>query len=299
MTSWVFVAIAAYLLLAINGIVDKFLLTKTVRQPVAYAFYVGLSGAVVLLLLPFGVGMLSVDHLVIALAAGASFIIALFFFYTAIQQTSISRVLPLEGGLVPVFTLLLAYLIVGTRLTGTQLLAFALLVVGAVLVSIKKEQGKLQSRAFQSALLASIFFALSFVLTKYIYDVSGTSFITGLFWTRIGLLLAALCLLLKTSWRHAITRAPKQAEQSNIVLFYGAQLVGGAAAILQNYAIAIGNVVIVNALQGTQFAFTLIFTTFLSYYYPRIIREKITAGILAQKIIAILLISVGLWFLHA
>jgi uncharacterized membrane protein len=59
--------------------------------------------------------------------------------YSAIQATSISRVLPIEGGFIPMFTLVLAYFVLGERLTEYQYIAFVFLVFGAVtILSISK-----------------------------------------------------------------------------------------------------------------------------------------------------------------
>src|SRR4051812_5935755 len=110
MTIWIIVAIIAYLLFAINGVADKFLLTKAVGDAGVYAFYVGISSLLVFALAPFGLTLVSWPLFFVALAAGGTFITALYFFYTAIKLTSVSRVLPIEGGLVPLFTLIFAYI---------------------------------------------------------------------------------------------------------------------------------------------------------------------------------------------
>ena len=59
--NWLFIAIIAHFLFALGFIIDKFLLSKTVLKPVAYAFYVGLLEIFVLLLIPFGFVVPSVE----------------------------------------------------------------------------------------------------------------------------------------------------------------------------------------------------------------------------------------------
>jgi hypothetical protein len=104
----------------------------------------------------------------------------------------------------------------------------------------------------------------------------------------------ALSFLLFKRARHGIFSTPHEAGTKNVVLFYSVRLLGAVAGFLQNYAIAIGSVIIVNALQGFQFAFLLILTSALSIYYPRILRENLSGPILALKIIAIFLITGGI-----
>src|SRR3989344_3482187 len=116
MNSWIIIAIIGYLFLAVKGVVDKFLLTKTIKAPLVYVFYTGIVMPLVLILAPFGLKSLSFFYVVMGLAAGMLFAAALFFFFSAIKQTSISRILPIEGGLVPLFTLGLAYIFLGESL---------------------------------------------------------------------------------------------------------------------------------------------------------------------------------------
>lgn len=292
---YIWIAIFAYFLYALNGIADKFLLTKAVKHPIAYAFYIGITGPLTFFLAPFGLKMVGPSDFLIALLGGGCFIIALYFFYAAIQQTSISRILPIEGGFVPVFTLLLAYVILGERLTIVQYLAFGFLVLGAILISLKKDASGWHPKALGNGILAAFLFALSLAITKLIFDK--TNFVSGLIWTRLGFFLVALSFLIPKKSRNHILRAPRQASTTNKFLYYGTRLTGGAAGLLQNYAISLGSVTIVNALQGSQYAILLILTTALSKYFPQILSERIRSSILAQKVMAIIFISVGLWLL--
>lgn len=289
---YIWLAFFAYFLYAVNGVADKFLLTRAVRHPAAYAFYIGITGVLTWFLAPFGLMKIGLLNLLIAVAGGGVFVIALYFFYAAIQKTSISRLLPIEGGLVPCFTLLLAYLILGERLSAAQLLAFAFLVSGAVLISLKKDAKGFRARALGSALLAAFLFALSLTLTKYIFDQ--TNFVSGLIWTRLGFVVVSLGLLIPGRTRLHILRAPRQVSTGNKYLYYGTRLTGGAAGLLQNYAIAAGSVVIVNAMQGTQYAILLLLTAWLSRHYPGVLRERLERFTVLQKSSAIALITLGL-----
>jgi drug/metabolite transporter (DMT)-like permease len=303
MSFYIIIAIIAYSLYAVNGVIDKFLLSKAVRSPAVYAFFIGITGPFTFALIPLalipGLGItfefLSWNDLVIAIFGGATFVWALYFLYKATQETSVSRILPIEGGLVPVFTLVFAYIILGERLLPTQLIAFIFLVVGAVIISLRHDRTGWHAKAFTNAVIAAVLFALSFVLTKYTFDHS--NFISGLVWTRLGFFIVALTFLIPASVRHGIFNAPKETTKGNKYLYLGARISGSISGFLQNYAISLGSVTIVNAMQGTQYALLLVGTIALSKYYPKILKEKVTRQILAQKILAIVLIACGLIFL--
>ena len=292
---YIWIAIFAYALFAINGVVDKFLLTRAVKHPIAYAFYIGITGPLTLVLAPFGLKLVSPADFLVAIVGGSAFVLALYFLYVATKQTSVSRLLPIEGGLVPFFTLIMAFAILGETMTANQLYAFVFLVVGAVVISLKKDNKGWHPKALGHAIIAAFLFALSFTLTKYIFDQ--TNFVSGIIWTRLGFFITSLCFLIPRKSRRYIFNAPKEASRGNKFLYYGARVSGAVGGFLQNYAISLGSVTIVNALQGTQYAILIVASIILSKYFPKVLKEKITPAILVQKTSAIVLISIGLYFL--
>ncbi len=292
MPDYVLLAVGAYLLLALHGVADKFMLTNTIKHPVVYTFFAGSSSIFVFLLAPFGLHFLPWKDFMLALVSGASFLYATFYLYKAIQASSVSRILPIEGGLVPLFTYIFAFAFLNDRLSGNQTVAFLLLTSGAILLSLRSEGGQWKFKALRDATIAAILFAASLVLIKHVYDVGGL--VTGLVWSRLGLFSAAMLFLILPSNRKLIFSAPKESSRKNTTLFYGTRFVGAIAGLMQNYAISIGSVVIVNALQGLQFVFVLLMTSFLTTYFPKILYERINAQTLAIKLLAIILITTGL-----
>jgi len=292
MPSYVIYALLAYLLLALHGVVDKFLLSGPIRRPIAYTFFSGTTTIFVVLLAPFGAQMLYGWDMAAAIAVGASFLFATYFLYSGIQESSVSRILPIQGGLVPLFTLVMAYFLLGESLSAEQAWAFVLLTAGSVLVSLKQEEGKWRMPALKNAVLAAVLFAASLVLSKYVFDQS--NLVTGLVWSRLGMFAIAAGFLLYKPWRQAVLSTPHEVGRRDAFLFYFVRLIGALAGLMQNYAISIGSVIIVNALQGFQFAFLLALTSALSIYFPLVLKEKITGPIMALKISAIFLITGGL-----
>lgn len=293
MTSWVLIAVVAYLFYAISGVIDKNLLSRSVKHPAVYAFYSGVLIPLVFVLAPWGFQWLPLSIMFVALFSGICFSVALYFFFTAIQQTSISRILPIEGGFVPLFTFIFARLFLNETLTSNQYFAFIFLVLGAVIISLKTDRtGEYHPKAIKTGIVSAVFFALSFVLAKYIYGQ--TNFINGLIWTKLGIFLASIFYLIIPKTRQWIIQAPRNVAPESKLLFYTSKFSGTLAGLLENYAISLGTVSIVKAMQGTQYAFLLIVTSLLTVYSPRILKEKISKGILLQKLFAIMLITLGL-----
>jgi len=300
--NWLVVAIVAHFIFALVFIVDKFLLSKTVLQPRAYAFYVGLLGIFALLLIPFGFTLLPAGQIAASLIAGVLFVLAILFFYKLIQIGEVSRITPIVGGAVPVFTLILTYSFLGERLTNPQLVAFFLLVLGGVIM-LWPRKDRINSLTGQASLtkkltlavMAALFFAGSFVLTKFIFTEQ--PFINGFIWVRLGGFLGAWLLFFWPGSRQVIFKTTETIKIKSVGLLISNKTLSALAFILLNYAIFLGSVTLVNSLQGIQYAFLLIVALFLSKKFPQILKEQISRGMILQKIMAISFIVLGLGIL--
>ena len=295
--SWLYIAIISHFLLAVVFTVDKFLLSKTVLRPAAAAFFVGLlGGAASLFLIPFGFSLMSFWQMVGGFAAGIAFVFAILFFYRTIQANEVSVVAPIVGGLVPIFTLFLTYFFLNERLASHQLISFCFLVFGGVIMFLPQKSAQtFLSKGLLIAVSAAFLFALSFVLTKFVFN--GQSFINGFIWIRLGGVLGACSLLLIPSERATISKTSKSVKIGIGGLFISNKILSAFAFVLLNYAIYLGSVSLVNALQGVQYVFLLIIVLFLSKKFPKIIQERVNYKIILQKLTAILFIVFGLGIL--
>jgi len=133
---------------------------------------------------------------------------------------------------------------------------------------------------------------LNYVLAKLIYE--SQPFLNGFIWTRLGSCIAALLILLPVKNRTAIFGSGKKLDKETGVFVVGNKALGGIAFILLNLALVSGQVGLVNALQGIQYAFLFLLILILSSGFPRLLDEKINKKIIIQKVAAIILIGAGL-----
>jgi drug/metabolite transporter (DMT)-like permease len=122
-------------------------------------------------------------------------------------------------------------------------------------------------------------------------------------WVRLGALLTVLFFLFDKKSRLEIfknlgigQKKKKQKKQKNIFLFLFNQALGSLSFILQNYAIFLGPVAIITALQGVQYAVMIFLAFFLGFFFKEY-KEKFSWRLLGQKTIAIIFISIGLYFI--
>lgn len=301
--SWILIAIIAHFITALVFVVDKYLFSHTYLRPAAYAFYAGLLGGLAILLFPFGFSILPFGQIIISFIAGFSFVLAVFFFYKSVQLGEVSRIIPIIGGLVPIFTFILTYFILDERLVFNQLIAFSLLVLGGIIMAWPRKKARLVSgvvkfpliKRLPLAILAALFFASSYVLTKYIFIEQ--PFINGFIWIRLGGVLGAGFLFLLPSTRRIILQTSQKIKLKTGELAIFNKVLSGLAFILLNYAIFLGSVVLVNALQGIQYIFLLVVALFLSKKFPQILKEQINHSAILQKVIALIFIGLGLGIL--
>jgi drug/metabolite transporter (DMT)-like permease len=293
---WLIVIVSAYFIFAINSLIDNYLLAGP-PNPKSYSFYVGLLGVLVLILAPFvGFSIPEESQILLNLSAGALYIIALFWLYTGLEYFEPSRVIPAIGGILPIFTFGLVYFLSGGKAMfgEKEIFAFLFLIVGSVLISLEREK-KISFKSFKISAISAFFFTLAFVLSKYVYLQQ--PFWSGFIWMRIGGALCALCFLLSKEIRKEIFGRRFTLQKKSAPLFLLNQGAGAGAFILQNFAISLAGLVylpFINALQGTQYVFLFLLALILSRRFPKLSEEKLTRKNLAQKVISIILIGLGL-----
>lgn len=289
---WLLVTILGHFFNALAFVVDKFLLVKKIKEPTVYAFMVGMLGLAAFVLLPFDFAWPRGIEIVLDFFAGAAFVVALFFFFSALKRSEASRVVPFTGGLIPIITFVLAYFLLTERLSVREIIAFFLLVIGAVLIAYEKKKGKSERGTYFFAFWASVFFAASFVLMKMVFE--NQDFIPGFVWSRAGAGITAVFLLFYSPTRRGLFSGEERPKGKTGLLFLGGQISGAAGFILLNYAISLAKVSLVNAFQGLQYAFLFLILLILSVRWPKIIKESLERSIIIKKVAAILLIGAGL-----
>lgn len=308
--SWLPVALAAYLILAIVNLLDKFLVDNVIKNSRAYAFAACTLGLAIVGLAPWflvwpGWGLLAHNIFNGFLFAGA-----IWSLYAALKREEASRVLVFVGGLTPVFSLILSLLFFEERFSQSELMGMASILVGVLLIAFLPVSRSYLARVFMKfgvkqnkgaggmliALVSAIVYALYFVSTKDAYSVQ--PFMSAFIWTRVGAALGVAIFLLRAKDRRAILSLfTKATPRGNKIMILCNQALGATGFILQNYAVFLGSVVIVNSLQGVQYAFLLIISTSLALWAPRLLKENFSWKILLQKSLAVVSIILGLYFI--
>lgn len=290
---WVSLAISAYFLLALVELIDKKILSSPMLSPLTYAFYAGSLTLFAFLLWPFDFSFLSPLYTIIALAAGATFFVAIYFLYSAIIKGEVSRVVSIVGGLSPILVFIFSIFFLGEKIRLPSLVALFLLISGSVLLSFVRNGDKFEfgKHFFLLSFLAAFFFAISYGLTKAVFIK--TTFLNGFVWMRAGTLLCCLIVFLEPGLRRSVLESSKGFSKKLTTLFFFDKGISALAHVLLNYAIMLGSVAIVNALQAVEYAFIFVLTLGFSYFLPRIFYESLALKNLVPKLAGIALVSAG------
>lgn len=298
--TWIIVALTGYFFNALAGIFDKFLLSDgRIGSPVLYAFFTSLASIFAIVFLPFGFILWNGEAMLISLASGALFVFGLIALYEAVKRTEVSRAAPLVG-IATVFFIFLVALVFqvgkGDFFALRDVFTLFLLVFGSFLLG-KSSWDHIDRTFFRSVFAAGALLAASLILLKESYQLS--NFMSGFVWSRMGMFATGLSFLLFPLFRNDIfARAehmatPTRRNISTSIFFFSNKLLGGAGAFLVAYAVSLGSVTFVQALNGTQFAFLFLLAIPLSMRYPDIFGESMNRREWLSKGAAIVLLASG------
>lgn len=301
--NWILIALVAYFLVALQIILDKFLLSsKRVSHPAIYAFYSGLlSLATLPIFLPFGLHWLSGGKILSYFLAGIIFIYGILSLFFALKKSEASKVTPVAGAIIPAATFFLSVIFLGEQLGWVQAIGVIILIFGGLLISFDLPL-RLNKRkffaGFWQTILAGILLAAAFTAFKYFFERD--NFTNVFVWTRLGLFAGALSLLIFPFWRRTIRvslkkfKKPERENTRTGILFVFNKILGGTGSALTNYAIALGSVTVVNALVSVEYIFVFLLGLLFSLWLPEIFEEKGKFWDIAQKIGAIVIITFGI-----
>ena len=313
---WFLIVIGGYLFGAVANVLDKFLLgSKRISSAPVYAFYVGVFGLGSFVLVPFlkiifpmvrnfDLIVPNGNIMVLCLISGVLFLAGILLLYFAFEVAEASRVAPIVGAVVPLVTFVISIMLGLEKFSVWQIAGVALLIFGGLLISfdLPLKLGKKKFFAgFYYAAAAGFVLAIAYLMFKNISNHEG--FITWYIWTRVGSFFGALGILLIPAWRKNILRSFHSAKKNHKQaiatsgIFLGNKIVGGASTFMLNFAIGLGSVTLLNSLVSIQYVFVLVIVAILSKTKARVFQEKLLFWDWAQKMVAIGIIAVGMFFI--
>ncbi len=306
--NWILVTILGQLSNGVAFAIDKILLRSAFTRSATYAGLVGLLSSIILVAVPFvRIWPSDGNHWFLAFVTGATFILALWAFFAALARAETTRIVPIVGSLIPIFTLVGSFAFLAERLSDRSFVGFALLIIATIVLSSGKA-GKPSSQAIWLSVTSAMLFAVSSVAGKAVYGDAG--FFGGFVSTRLFAAFTALfvlTLLDREGGREALsifirpkhggTSKHKQPGATAALLAMVGQSLGALGFVLVQYGISQGSPSIVNAMQAVQYAFLVLLALFLRRRAPQLLGENLTKKALILKISALFVTAMGLFLI--
>jgi drug/metabolite transporter (DMT)-like permease len=295
---WIAVAIVSAATTGLVSILDSHLISK--RMPSFLAFLAPLGivhfvlGLVVLTLLPLPAG---VDTMTLAVAVGSSVIrvVGALLMLRTMRSEEVSRIMPVTNTF-PIFVAILAVPVLGEYLGWLEWLAIIITVSGAVLISVHwgtDGQGMHLRKSFAILMVSSVSFGVANIGSKYAMEQLT-------FWNMYGISTTCLgTLFLLLSLRRATLQELWHMEGRNraLGLLSFNECVAVVGIVLSFWAIEQGPVSMVSTILSTRPAFVFVYAMAVSRFFPTVLDERLSRGIIATKIVSIGLIIGGVTLL--
>ncbi len=289
---WLWLVVIVYVLNAVATLISKRLLITSIPHPVVFVFYIGVLNLLALILIPFGFFIPNNLQILVALLSGGSYAAAMYYLVKALHIDQASQVAPMIGGLQPIFVLAFAWWFLPEELLLKQYLGIFFLILGSILMALEIGRKRIFTESFKFIIISSVLFGFSYATLKLVYLQQ--NFISGFIWTRFGtFLFVILLILLPNNWAKVRDNFKKSGEKVKAIFVVG-QILGALSFLLIAFAISLGPVTIINALQGLQYAVLFIIILLLAKKYPELLDEPLRRPIVIQKTVAILILIVGL-----
>ena len=286
--SWILLSVLAALLWAVSNVLDKFLLSKYIKEPMVPLLSFGFVGIISSLIVFFfnGFGQVSFHFLVVAFFLGLMYVLANILYFLALQGEEVSRVISLLY-LDPLFTAVMSAVFLGEVFSVSKYFGILLLVLGAILISYRKASGFKISKGIIYCIISAFLFAVYNLVLKYMLGQTNfwIAFAYIRFFTFIGLL------PIYYFYFKPFVGFIKQTKVAAIS--FTSNAISLIAILFFTIATSIGYVTLTTSLSAVQPFFILFITLILSLFYPHLLKEEHAKGVFWQKLFAIILMFVG------
>lgn len=307
MANWFLVALIAPILWSIVNHIDKYMLSKYLkdRGVGALLIFSALSSIIILPFIAFffysEIFNISNYDFFILLFIGFLSAGAFYFYLMGMEAEEASIVVPLFQ-LIPVFGYFFGYLILGELLNTSQILSSLLIMFGIIVLAIEIDEEsnlKLKTRVLYLITSSSLLFALHDTLFKKVAIIEG--FWISVFWQYVSLTVFGLLILIfiKKFRREFLSMFSKKLGGKFLLINLTSEILYIIGNLSNNFATLLAPLAIVLVVGSSQPLFVFISAILLTIFLPKIAMEKISRKHLFHKLISILIIIIGSYFLYS
>jgi uncharacterized membrane protein len=301
--NWFTIALIAPALWSVTNHIDKYLVSKYFKgggtgSLIIFSSLIGLFVFPVIYIFHPNVTNIETKYALLIGANGFLYVLGLLPYIYALQKDEASIVVPLFQT-IPVFSYILAFIVLGETLTTMQIFASLLVILGAIALSLDliAKRPKFKKEVFGLMFLASFLVALNGLIFKFVAiqaDFWATSF-----WEYVGFtVLAILLLLFIPSYRKQFVSVIKANKVPVLGLNGLNEVINIVAKLSMNFATLLAPLALVWVVNGFQPFFVFLYGLILTLFFPHFGTENLARKHIIQKIVAILIMFTGTLLLN-
>jgi uncharacterized membrane protein len=295
---WAFFALIGTFVWSLVNIADKILKDRYFKGSLPLTAAMGISPLVIsLLLLPiFGFPSFPISLFISVVVAGLLNTIGVYFYVRAMDVEEASRVVPLLN-LSPLYTLVLAALFLGESLSPASYAAFALILAGGLLLSGHKIGHSFKlSPALFFILVSMLFISVMNVIVKNVFSEQYFWQLYMLLTFSIGL--GQVLFFVLPSVRKGFLSDTRAKGLPVLLLLFTEGALSCVARALSSFGILLGPLTMNSVFISFQSLFVLVFATLISVWFPSLFKEDLSAKSILLKVLAIIVMALGLYLLY-
>jgi uncharacterized membrane protein len=300
--SWILVALIAPFLYSLANHADKYLLSKHFENEGVGGLMI-FTGVIAGALLPFLFFVapdslqLEIGVILALLATGVLSCLAIVLYLELLTNRDASYIVPFWQ-LAPVFSYVLGVWLLDEHIDSDKLLGGAVTLLGAFTLSLSLEGSrfKMDRKVFVWMGLSSLLVALeSTLFRKFGLDLP---FWSSIFWNQAGMLLFALiCFAIPKPRRDFLAVFRGKGAGTATAINLGEQVTETAGSLVASYSLLLAPVAAVTfAAYTSQPVFVFLTGLLLTFIFPKLVKEDLRAKIIVQKIGAMVIMAVGVYF---
>lgn len=299
--TWFILSCAAPVLWGVTNYIDKLVLSRLsahagVGTMMIFSSLISIISIPLLLIFAPDIDPHMSLHTLFLCVVGILYALGLWAYFFAIARDEASIVVPFFQ-LMPLLTALLAFIFLGETLSTIQIIACIAVCVGALFLSLDLSVGRFRKHVVWYMFICSLCFALSNILFKALSLEQ--HFWNSWFWEQVGLGLFGCFLMCIPKYRRDFMHTMRRGSARflginglNEVLTLIGNVFQRIASMLAPLALV---AVISNAVQPVV---VLVYGVLLTMFFPHILKENVTRKHVAQKMIAILIMAIGTYYLN-
>ncbi len=296
--SWLIIALASSAFMGMVSISDKVVIHKYCNTPLTLLLLIGITqttvGTVSLIFsgIPDEATLATTGS---AIGSGILSGLAAFFSQRVLYRQEVSRTIPITQS-APIFTALLALLILGESISIIQWGGIIVAVLGCASISMsvdnENHRGVVMHRSFYVLMLSAFLFGASTVIGKIALESLPILYTHGLRTITLGLLM--LSFSLRPAPYNDIKSLVSARSPAFLLVAVNDFVTAQAGLIMMLWALSIGPASLVGAVSGTRALFTVLYSIGITKIFINALGEDISTGSVLIKLLSTLLIVGGI-----